>query len=212
MSSLALDTRAGDNQTYFESQARSIANEKTRRALLAISAVVFCIAALSIWHFTFDDSYIGFRYAEHLAKGFGLVYNVGERVEGYTDFLGVVALAGLAKTGVGLITGSKILALLLSLSTLLAAYLLCRAVSARRSPICGAALLLTATSTFFITSAITGLETPLFTALLCWALVAYLNAYRTSGRRARAWWMAAAVLFALLVMTRPDGALIYAVL
>jgi len=34
-----------------------------------------------------DDAYITFRYAENLARGHGLVYNPGERVEGYTDFL-----------------------------------------------------------------------------------------------------------------------------
>jgi hypothetical protein len=34
-----------------------------------------------------DDAYITFRYAENLVKGHGLVYNPGERVEGYTDFL-----------------------------------------------------------------------------------------------------------------------------
>lgn len=34
-----------------------------------------------------DDAYISFRFARHLAQGHGLVYNVGERVEGYTNFL-----------------------------------------------------------------------------------------------------------------------------
>jgi len=42
-----------------------------------------------------DDAYIAFRYAENLVNGHGLVYNPGERVEGYTDFLWTL-LAALA--------------------------------------------------------------------------------------------------------------------
>ncbi len=34
-----------------------------------------------------DDAYISFRYAKHLVQGHGLVYNVGQRVEGYSNFL-----------------------------------------------------------------------------------------------------------------------------
>ena len=32
-----------------------------------------------------DDAFISFRYAENFAQGNGLVYNVGERVEGFTN-------------------------------------------------------------------------------------------------------------------------------
>ncbi len=34
-----------------------------------------------------DDAFISFRYADNFAHGRGLVYNTGERVEGYTNFL-----------------------------------------------------------------------------------------------------------------------------
>jgi arabinofuranosyltransferase len=34
-----------------------------------------------------DDAYVSFRYARNLVRGHGLVYNVGEPVEGYTNFL-----------------------------------------------------------------------------------------------------------------------------
>lgn len=40
-----------------------------------------------------DDSFIGYRYAENLARGQGLVFNRGERVEGYSDLLYVVMMA-----------------------------------------------------------------------------------------------------------------------
>jgi arabinofuranosyltransferase len=42
-----------------------------------------------LWHdrWAQDDAYISFRYAKHLVEGHGLVYNIGQRVEGYTNFL-----------------------------------------------------------------------------------------------------------------------------
>src|SRR5712691_3102100 len=40
-----------------------------------------------------DDAFISFRYAENLSAGNGLVFNPGERVEGYTSFLWVALLA-----------------------------------------------------------------------------------------------------------------------
>ncbi|MFZ5446422.1 MAG: hypothetical protein ACOZQL_40920 [Myxococcota bacterium] len=40
-----------------------------------------------------DDAFISFRYARHLAEGKGLVWNVGERVEGFTNLLWTLTLA-----------------------------------------------------------------------------------------------------------------------
>lgn len=40
-----------------------------------------------------DDAYISYRYAENLARGEGLVFNHGERVEGYSNLLYVLAVA-----------------------------------------------------------------------------------------------------------------------
>lgn len=39
-----------------------------------------------------DDAYIGYHYAENLVHGQGLVFNPGERVEGYSDLLYVLAM------------------------------------------------------------------------------------------------------------------------
>jgi hypothetical protein len=43
--------------------------------------------------FGLDDAYISYRYAENLIHGNGLVYNPGERVEGYSNFLYVLLVA-----------------------------------------------------------------------------------------------------------------------
>ena len=46
------------------------------------------------WFLT-DDAFISFRYVRNLLEGHGLVFNRGERVEGYTNFLWVLELAAL---------------------------------------------------------------------------------------------------------------------
>lgn len=40
-----------------------------------------------------DDAYISFRFAKHFVQGHGLVYNIGEPVEGYTNFLWTILSA-----------------------------------------------------------------------------------------------------------------------
>ena len=63
--------------------------------------VALCSApwvALLAWHveltwFLTDDAFISFRYVRNLLEGHGLVFNPGEYVEGYTNFLWVLELA-----------------------------------------------------------------------------------------------------------------------
>ncbi|MBI5290004.1 MAG: hypothetical protein HY873_13605, partial [Chloroflexi bacterium] len=49
------------------------------------------------FHYTSDDAFISYRYARNLGDGVGPVWNRGEHVEGYTNFLWVGILAGLHK-------------------------------------------------------------------------------------------------------------------
>lgn len=67
------------------------------RLYLRWGLIAATIVGAVIWAWSLlwasDDAYITFRYAENLARGHGLVYNPGERVEGYTDFLWAVFAA-----------------------------------------------------------------------------------------------------------------------
>src|SRR6185295_8846902 len=63
-----------------------------RRVGLLAACVLLLLHAAHFFNLA-DDAYISFRYAENLATGHGLVFNPGDRVEGYTDFLWVVLLA-----------------------------------------------------------------------------------------------------------------------
>lgn len=57
-----------------------------------------------------DDAFISFQYARNLARGFGLVFNTGERIWGFTSPLQTVILGALTSAGfetvrAGFVTG-----------------------------------------------------------------------------------------------------------
>jgi hypothetical protein len=68
-----------------------------------IALTTFLVVAASTWAWLIrwcsDDAWISFRYARNLARGHGLVYNVGEWVEGYTNFAWTVYVAGALRLG-----------------------------------------------------------------------------------------------------------------
>src|SRR5262245_46970829 len=70
------------------------------RALLGVALLL--AALLHTWRFRHhltDDAFISFRYLANFFAGHGLVYNPGERVWGYTNFLWTVLLAPLVAAG-----------------------------------------------------------------------------------------------------------------
>lgn len=68
-----------------------------RRKYSVAIVVFFILYCLFLsWSFLFqnvDDAYISFRYGKNMMRGFGLIYNPGEYVEGYTNFLWTVITA-----------------------------------------------------------------------------------------------------------------------
>ena len=65
--------------------------------LLGLSVFLLLILEWYYWYYTVDDAFISFRYVRNLLDGHGLVFNPGERVEGYSNFLWVMVLAALGK-------------------------------------------------------------------------------------------------------------------
>ena len=86
--------------------------------LLAVAAALgFAAVFFRLWRFVIDDAFISLRYARNLALGHGLVYNAGERVEGYTNFLWTLFLALPHLLRVDPIAAGKIANLILALAT-----------------------------------------------------------------------------------------------
>ena len=159
--------------------------------------------------FLLDDAFISFRYVRNLLEGNGLVWNPGERVEGYSNFLWVLELAGIwAVTGVPPEDTVWWLSAAFTVATLAAvAWWTWRLPGIRsRALVWWMALgFLCASATFAKWTSGGGLETRQFTFFVVLAVVA-LTAHRGSRRGL----LVASFSLALASLTRPEGPLIAA--
>lgn len=170
-------------------------------AVLLLGLGTFRAASLA-W--VCDDAFISIRYAENLVDGLGLVYNAGERVEGYTNLLWTLMLAAAMKFGAPPVATAKLLGVLcyLALAGCLFQWSRVQARQDDRWPLPLAAGLVLVSADFHVW-ATGGLETMLFTALAVPALL--LTRSRAADRSAA---LLSGGLLALLVLTRLDGVLL----
>lgn len=168
--------------------------------LLIAGFVALVLPQLWLWQFTVDDAYISFRYLRNFGQGLGLVFNAGERVEGYSHPLWMVLLLpiSLLRKPEQIVLCAKVLGLLCTAGTLM---VLWRFVG-KLLPVAGAtALLLWLLAPGTHVYASCGLETPLLALLLTWALERH-------NAKAPAW--QTAILLGLAAVTRPEAP-IYAI-
>ncbi len=151
----------------------------------------------------YDDSFISFRYARNLAQGHGLVFNPGERVEGYTNFLWTVLMAGAIALGIDVIIASKILATVAGIVTIWLTFHLSRQELGDVWPGALAAGMLAVTVSF-ARYAVSGFEMLLYGMLVLLGLHLYLRALKVGTIPARA-----GIALALAAMTRPEGIIVY---
>ena len=151
----------------------------------------------------FEDAAMLMRYAQHLAAGHGLVWNVGEQpVDGATDFLFVLVVAALAWAGLSVELAVRLLGLLSHALTVVVVYLAIRMV---RGSSRWAALL---SSVYMLVGPGLGLVvayfgTPFFVlaVTVTWSLAYRLVTLKDSRRTA--WCFALAAL--LMGLIRPEG-------
>lgn len=67
-------------------------NKSIVLVFLIILSVIFVVICFNN-EFIQDDAYISFRYIQNFVAGNGLVFNIGEKVEGYTNLLWVLILS-----------------------------------------------------------------------------------------------------------------------
>jgi arabinofuranosyltransferase len=172
------------------------------RWLVALAVLLALGYALYASHRMFgrlyDDTHITLRYAENFADGDGLRFNPGQQpVEGYTNFLLTVFLAGCAKIGLPLLTMAKIVSIGAALGVVIATYWLASLVMPGASGLLRATpSLVMAGCGWFAFYAAIGLETHLFALLVTVAACLVL----------REKWPWAGAVFAAAYLTRPEGA------
>ena len=142
-----------------------------------------------------DDAFISFRYARHLIEGEGLRFNRDEApVEGYTNFLWTMLLAGALRVGADPEVAARLLGTGFAIGAQLGSWFLARRLLPASPLAWSLPPLLLAANSFFALEAVQGLETALFACLIVWALAA------------RAPW--SGLLFALAALSRPEGLLL----
>jgi hypothetical protein len=170
-----------------------------RIARRAIALAGLALLAVHVWSYSqylTDDALISLSYARRLLAGQGLTWTDGARVEGYSNLLWVLLVAGLGRLGVDLIVAARVLGCLAMGATVVAA--------SRR----GQSLWSIGFATFAIALAgpialwaVGGMETALVAALLSWSIVLLDEKPHV-----------ASALLAGLCLTRPDGVLLAATL
>ena len=147
-----------------------------------------------------DDAYIEYRYAQHLAHGQGLVFNVGDPpVEGFTSFLWTVFLALPAYLGLSLVVFAKICGVAALLCTFVFAERLVRRAAATQESVQLARWLI-ATNASLLVWAQSGMEPVICAAVVCCAAT-------LSSKQRRE--LAAMLLFAVAATIRPECHLLF---
>ena len=161
-------------------------------------ALAFVAIATPFLRFTCDNSYITFRYANNAAHGLGLVFNPGERVEGYSNplWLGLLYLG--ARAGLEVVGLSKVLGLAAGIGCLLFAVGIVQRLALREKQFAPWVAALLATNAGLVYYAVSGMETVLYACLLTGI------AYFLLTPSARSWWGAAGLATAA-ALTRPEG-------
>ena len=163
-----------------------------REGLVLAAAALTVVAALTVIlsRLTLDDAYITFRYARHLAEGYGLgAWNrTGERVEGYSSLLWTLMLGGAAWLGLDVRIASKVFGTAAALTVIAVLF---RRRDDRPAVLTGVFLALYLPFTLYAAS---GMEAVAFTSLVTLALVG------------PAQWQP--IVAPLLIAMRPEGALV----
>ena len=168
-------------------------------------ALLAWLVSLSWW--LTDDAFISFRYARKLLQGHGLVFNPGERVEGYTNFLWVLELAALwGLFGLRPEYAAPWLSVACTIATLvLLLYWTARVPGLQRRGLTAwlALGLVASSATFAVWTSAGGLETRQFTMFIVAAVVCL------AVHRENRWGLlAASFSLAGAALTRPEGLLI----
>ncbi|PJZ45101.1 hypothetical protein [Leptospira brenneri] len=162
--------------------------------ILSILFFVFAFYQAYHWKWICDDAYISFVYARNLFEGSGLVFNLEERVEGYTNFLWTIFLS----LGIRLGIKPQILSIGLGIFFYLATLFVFFKEENRLSLGKLYPVLLVHLAVFYhlYIFATSGLETSLFTFLICFGLLLWEKESDFLFP-----------IFFLSALTRPEGAL-----
>jgi hypothetical protein len=176
-------------------------------ALLPLCAVLLYLQ-LKYSGYIKDDTYIALRYSRNLAEGHGMVFNYGQRLEGYTDFLWIVLTVPSFWLGIDPVVWVKGLACLAGQAGLFVTYAIARHFGGDRTDAYNfAAAVVWSCSASVVLWSMAGMEPTLMAVLCSGGMLAVMKLWeaRDEPDRARrlAWW--AGLLLAAGALCRPEG-------
>lgn len=211
-STTAEETQSDENPSDLAASDESTSDQAAseRSAQRIFFALLFGIVALGVLHVlyyfprTVDDMFIYLRYAENAAQGHGLVYNLGEPVEGYSGPLWMLWLTLGEYAGVGGVSWTKFLGAISLFCLGWGTYRLGRErFELKRTPALLPLLFLAANS-YIIAWAMWGLETPAYLAFIVWTMVAMHRQAKSPSKKSFALLTFSA---AGLLLSRPEAPL-----
>ncbi len=202
--SLAAPTGDGVPTSLAPDSSRPGARDSTAFAAWAAIALLGFLA----WsrRFILDDAFISFRYARNLVEGRGIVFNPGERVEGYTNFLWTLLMAAGLRLRVPIVFWSQLCGLVCYCASLAITYWLARRLL-RSSFWALVAMAMVGLNYTFSVYGTGGLETSLQTSSTL--LAAYVAQVALDRERLRAVDLAGfSVVATVALLTRLDSAVL----
>jgi len=182
-----------------------------------LGVVIFLLSCYHAIGFTWDDPFISFRYARNFAEGYGLVYNTGERVEGYSNFLYVLICAlayisGIGHHELGLLYFAKIFGLACAFGSIILVWKYLKRwdyfPSLNYLPILIIGPWMLLTNIFFAGWSMAGMETVFFPFLLM--LGSYLLLLEVQRAKPLSRFISwPAFVFFLSAITRPEGPVLW---
>ncbi|CAN5611455.1 hypothetical protein BH10BAC5_BH10BAC5_01850 [soil metagenome] len=115
----------GGNRVLKKEENEKIGSDNIVYFLLAILCIIFIKLCFDV-QFLQDDSFISFRFVKNFVQGYGLVFNPGEHVEGYTCLLWVLLLSVFYAAKFSLENVSQYLSLAFGLASLVFTFFLSR--------------------------------------------------------------------------------------
>lgn len=148
-------------------------------------------------NFVQDDAYISYRYVANYLNGNGLVYNIGERVEGITNTGWVVLMILWGRLGLDFIFWSQVFGFICGIGVILISFLIGRRLFGKSQWLTVATVLLVGINLSLAYWSSAGLETAPFAFLVMLSIYLYIT---------RNWLLISSL--ALAVWIRPEGAML----
>ncbi|MBU1753070.1 hypothetical protein KKG56_04335 [bacterium] len=179
----------------FQDQSQSIAIPPSITYIGLLIGLLFLLFHTFFLNFNppLEDAYISFRYAKNFIHGNGIVFNAGEYVEGYTNFLWILMLSGFKDY---MPQASVILGIIFALGTIIVSFRIAQIIFPHPIYNLIPVILLAFNPSYALWST-GGLETHFFSFLVICGIYFYLRQHKHI--------MLSSFFFAIATLARPEG-------